>query len=473
MLVALLWLPGIIAGCADKSPLSTFAKFPPVKADPGGLPTYAVGDSFHFSNPDEVWTVHSIDRGLISWRSSRGEEKVTAFDPFLPPLQWSMKNGVSGTERLLEWQGSLFPLQAGKKSVFQSAHHPTSQQNATPFLWKCYVGNSRSVAVLAGTFPAYPVFCRRSDDLTAQYFYAPAINSPLLITTRKRPAPASARELVHFTLADEKRIAATKLPGLPKGWVQASRPAMPQSMQSAIEGFALAQPLPTSGRKNFSPSTVNRAGNPEASHTASSVRQGNKKLSDAPLKNEGRKEGRAQKSKSTAVSQEEGPKTTVALRLDTLKKGRGADERNKEIRKKHAPPQTGGPHIRVPIPAVNQLAIQSAPTLPSNPARSPTVTVEKSNARELSQDAARAFGVQIASFRRAENAARGWSEFAKRLQPLLDGVSRTVEQADLGPADGIFHRLFAGPFPTRTQADILCEAIRKRAADCLVKPIPN
>ena len=83
------------------------------------------------------------------------------------------------------------------------------------------------------------------------------------------------------------------------------------------------------------------------------------------------------------------------------------------------------------------------------------------------------FGVQIASFRQTENLEPAWLDFEKRFRPLLTGVVGMVQKADFGGAKGVFHRLIAGPFATRAKAEVFCQAIGKRRANCFVLVIPN
>ncbi len=53
---------------------------------------------------------------------------------------------------------------------------------------------------------------------------------------------------------------------------------------------------------------------------------------------------------------------------------------------------------------------------------------------------------------------------------LLRDVDLIIQRVDLGPEKGVFHRLQAGPFPSRTKAQALCNGIHTKTPGqaCLV-----
>lgn len=449
---AFLLLAALAACAGDETQPLTFARFPPVETAPAGLPTFALGDSFRFTNPDETWIVTDIAHGLIRWRSTRGGRKTTAFDPFLPALQWSAKDGKGskgsngGVERLIGWKENLFPLKGGKKIAFQTERRLEGQAKATPFLWKCYVGNPRKVTVEAGSFPAYPVFCRRSDDFTLQSFYAPAVNGMLLIETRQRPAKARIRELAAFTPGPEKRIAAPDIPALPRGWAVA--PATPPAPAPVPEKQmpVVAKPAPaTPPAARAEPTTTTKAAPPRGP-----------KIVMAPQ-----------------------PKAPVPKRAETPPPAPQAVP-------------SPGPKIVAPSPAVTPLGPPTrkadkdaaatlsrpsvAPAIPGGSAVATAPDAEPKNDRpatgrkgpDATRGPAASFGVQIASFSQQANAAAAWTHYRKQLRPLLDDTPHLLRRVDLGPSKGVFHRLFAGPYRTRAEAATLCRSIRERGGTCLV-----
>ncbi|MPY71864.1 MAG: hypothetical protein GEU92_17490 [Alphaproteobacteria bacterium] len=80
--------------------------------------------------------------------------------------------------------------------------------------------------------------------------------------------------------------------------------------------------------------------------------------------------------------------------------------------------------------------------------------------------------VQFAAYRDRGAAESGWSRLRRRFAAALDPWrSPIIEKADLGPGRGVFHRLQAGPFESRTQAAGLCARIRKTAPDQSCLPV--
>lgn len=78
------------------------------------------------------------------------------------------------------------------------------------------------------------------------------------------------------------------------------------------------------------------------------------------------------------------------------------------------------------------------------------------------------FRVQLGSFRQAAEASKGWDKAVATAPKLLGPVSHFVIQTDLGADKGVFHRLQAGPFPSRESADSLCNQLKAKNLDCYV-----
>jgi hypothetical protein len=129
-----------------------------------------------------------------------------------------------------------------------------------------------------------------------------------------------------------------------------------------------------------------------------------------------------------------------------------------------AAPPTTAPRP-TPQPAGTPPPAAAAPTTVAlAPAASPKPKAEH-------RPAAGGYGVQIASYRDADNVEPGWATLRQRHKPLLNGVGHVVVPVDLGSNKGIYHRLIAGPFPARAAAEELCRSIRGRGASCLVQPV--
>lgn len=459
-------LLAILSACSnDDALIKTTAGYPPVEMQPSDLPSFAIGDSFTFDNPDETWTVSGIQDGLVIWRSSLGGSRKTVFAPFVPPIEWTAKGNAAGEERLTGWGDGLFPLKGGKKTEFRTRARMNGEAVATPFEWKCYSGNPRKVTVKAGAYAAYPLFCRRNDGLTAQSFYAPEVNAPLMITQRKRPAPAETRELVGFKLATGPRIAATAAHGLPKGMAlaavePAARPPQPAGTAIADAGGA---PIAPSSAPSSTPSSTPASTPAPAPASASPPA-----AAPAPLP----QIAQTAAPHPPAVPAQPVPKTVTPMPTPPPAIASASKPRAPAVAARPAAPVSSAAPTIAPPPRIGPPAAATPPVIalaPQAAAPKPADKVEPLAASGPTLSAG--FGAQIASYQDPTNVERGWVSLRQRHGPLLDSVGHVVRPVDLGGSKGIYHRLLAGPFPARTAAEQLCRSIRSRGAACIVQPL--
>lgn len=78
-----------------------------------------------------------------------------------------------------------------------------------------------------------------------------------------------------------------------------------------------------------------------------------------------------------------------------------------------------------------------------------------------------AYLVQVGAYRTEAAANRAWISLESDLPAIFGTVGRDVQRADLG-AKGIFYRLRANAFPTRSDATEFCEALKKSGKSCIV-----
>lgn len=436
----------LLAACSnDDALIKTTAGYPPVELKPSDLPTFAVGDRFTFDNPTETWTVTAIQDGLVSWRSSLGGTRKTVFEPFMPPVEWTAADRTTGEEQLVAWGSGLFPLKAGLKTEFRTRAHRRGNGAATPHEWKCYSGHPRKVTVEAGAYSAYPVFCRRNDGLTIQSFYAPEVNASLMTTRRKRPDAAHKRELVAFELAKGPRIAATAVHGLPKGVALAAVEQSARPPQPPTTALAAAQP-PAASPQIAQPQIAQAP----APHPAPSAA--------APPTTAPRPAPQPAGTPPPAAARPAVPSAAAPAPTSRALAASG-----RPAAPSSTPAGAGMPTI-APPPLIAPPAAAAPTTVALAPAASPKPKAEH-------RPAAGGYGVQIASYRDADNVEPGWATLRQRHKPLLNGVGHVVVPVDLGSSKGIYHRLIAGPFPARTAAEELCRSIRGRGASCLVQPV--
>lgn len=498
-LAAIFGIAGMaLASCSspDKS-IKTSAGYPPVKLEATDLPTHAVGDRLTFNNPDETWTIIGIRDDLIKWRSSLNAGKITVFDPVLPPIVWDKADGTGGSERLTGWNKSLFPLKKGGKIAFKSLAQFNGKAALIAYTWKCYSGGPRKVNIQAGDFPAYPIFCRRSDGLTRQSFYAPEVNGPLLITTRKRPAPAVTRELVDFEPGPGPRIAATGFGDLPKGWALAAvdgtararvgrqtparlAAAVRNKTKNAVARISsgsrsvtspISSPPPTipASPKILPPkSAVARPSDQEALSTVAigapqSPIISTSKVSQSP---------RPSLKRSTSR-----PAATAGKRAQVAQSRRPAPPSIKPPdsvfgRRNSLPP----PVIALPTPTRKSNKAQSAARRAA-PTATTTIRsadrVPREPRRTVRRSSGAAFGVQLGSYAKRELAIDGWKVLRRQFGPLLKNWGQVVKHVNLGSSKGEFYRLIAGPAQSRASAEALCTAIKARRKSCLVRSLKN
>ncbi len=119
-----------------------------------------------------------------------------------------------------------------------------------------------------------------------------------------------------------------------------------------------------------------------------------------------------------------------------------------------------------PPPVSDALASPNEPPMPGAPA----VDVAMTTPMPPLANPADGFRVQLGSYREAAKAEEAWRMAIASAPKLLTPVNHFVFQADLGAGKGVFHRLQAGPLPSRDSADSLCNQLKTKKVDCYVVP---
>ena len=78
------------------------------------------------------------------------------------------------------------------------------------------------------------------------------------------------------------------------------------------------------------------------------------------------------------------------------------------------------------------------------------------------------WSVQLASFRKPENAETQWQDLSQRFPDLFAGLERRIVRYDLGADRGVYYRLRIGPYADKPAADLKCLEIKEAGLDCLV-----
>lgn len=81
--------------------------------------------------------------------------------------------------------------------------------------------------------------------------------------------------------------------------------------------------------------------------------------------------------------------------------------------------------------------------------------------------AAGTWQVQLGALKDEAGAEAAWQRAAKSAPDVLGNLPHEIVRADLGPK-GVFYRLRAGSFPTREQADGVCNNLKPKGIGCVV-----
>lgn len=199
----------LLAGCdildpmADTVPGVPNDRMSAVLAAAQMPPDLRPGDRFVFDNPTVTWQVVAIaENGNIAWEADNGETQITAPNPLLPALEWHSETRGTGRRLISNMSGSMFPLEPGSELTFRSTVDTDQPPYAWEFDWVCETGNLESVAVPAGTFPAYRIACGRQMPDEVVFYYAPEVgNYVRLITADSNGGPPHERRLTDYSRA--------------------------------------------------------------------------------------------------------------------------------------------------------------------------------------------------------------------------------------------------------------------------------
>ncbi|MCD6035561.1 MAG: Periplasmic protein TonB, links inner and outer rane [Rickettsiales bacterium] len=108
-----------------------------------------------------------------------------------------------------------------------------------------------------------------------------------------------------------------------------------------------------------------------------------------------------------------------------------------------------------------------AEELPMKPLVQADVTKVEKPTKPLSGAATGAYRVQLGAFKSEPEAKEQWQQIVKRNTSLLQNLTVSMERADL-KEKGIFYRLKAGPFASRSEAQVVCDALIKTGQGCFV-----
>jgi hypothetical protein len=76
------------------------------------------------------------------------------------------------------------------------------------------------------------------------------------------------------------------------------------------------------------------------------------------------------------------------------------------------------------------------------------------------------YRIQLAAVRNESDARRAWDLFQLDLGDVLSGIEPIIERGET--SNGVFYRVQLGPYASLTQAETLCEELKRRNASCFV-----
>ncbi|MGQ0662088.1 MAG: SPOR domain-containing protein [Pseudomonadota bacterium] len=123
-----------------------------------------------------------------------------------------------------------------------------------------------------------------------------------------------------------------------------------------------------------------------------------------------------------------------------------------------APPEI--PAVAAPPPAI---AVPEAPAAGAPP--SPPAVAAPPPAVAVAGGAG--FRVQLGSVKSPEHATREWEKLRRAYPDVLENLTLTVVQADLGER-GTFYRIQAGPLGDHATASAICAALAPHRVGCLI-----
>lgn len=109
----------------------------------------------------------------------------------------------------------------------------------------------------------------------------------------------------------------------------------------------------------------------------------------------------------------------------------------------------------------------TAPMASSGTAAETTTAMAPATTTGSDGAASGTIAVHLTSYRKPENAERGWAQLVAANRDLLQGTRPIIRQVDI-PGKGLYYRLHAGPIANEAQARTLCSSLTQRGVYCKV-----
>ncbi len=122
-----------------------------------------------------------------------------------------------------------------------------------------------------------------------------------------------------------------------------------------------------------------------------------------------------------------------------------------------------------PAPVVKKPAEPSSADINITPIQQPKPRVVPPKPASVSHQFAvdGGFVVQLAAVKTVDAVDDVWKNAGKKAPNLFENAQRHVQTVDLGPK-GVWHRVQAGSFDSRADANVFCKAFKASGGDCIV-----
>lgn len=206
-------------------------------------PSFKIGDSFSFNNPDMTWSVTAIHDDKVDWRNESGDIQTTAKNPLLPALTWKSERRGEGRRIISEMEGHFFPLEVGNQVIFKTTVNTNKPPYAWEFDWTCDFVSQEIITVPAGVFNTYRIDCYRQKPELWSFYYAPSVGYYVKMESNNAASPGDIkkRELVHFfhgDMSENPMMVSSSTPSEEMG------PTMMPAVAPTVETMSVAPIMP-------------------------------------------------------------------------------------------------------------------------------------------------------------------------------------------------------------------------------------
>ena len=174
----------------------------PAKAElpPGDRRNYAVGEKYVWkglNGREEAREVIGVDGSVVELQVSTGCYAKVDLDGFPPVTKWSNCWGNTGSQKIGQRTGNIFPLAVGNTESWKF-NGKNNKGESWSGVRTCKVAGTVNVAVPAGNFDTYHVICREKWS-RRDYYFSPELED-IVIQAQAPAGGAKKGRRAHFEL---------------------------------------------------------------------------------------------------------------------------------------------------------------------------------------------------------------------------------------------------------------------------------